>query len=274
MQQTFADLDGVRLRYVEGGRGEPVVLVHGYMVDLDYQWIVPGVFDRLVQDFHVFAYDNRGHGQSSKFESAADFGLELVRDLIRFIDHIGYERVHVIGYSMGAMIVARAAVDHPDRFCSVTLGGSVGRLPMTQAETTRYRHDAEQMLQGDVTKHILRLWPKNMPAPDREELSRLNRQMLAGKSQASLAAVRVSIADLSIDLSELCASKLPILAVVGTEDPYNADVRALGSMRQATKVVEIVGASHDSAPAEVQFVQEIVAFIAGHLGDCNSGECR
>lgn len=112
-----------------------MVLIHGYLVDLNYQWVSPGVFHRLALDFHVTAYGNRGHGQSSKFLRIADFGLEMMHDLVRFIDHLGFERVHVVSYSMGAMIVARSLVDHAARLRTVTLGGCADRLPMLTAIT-------------------------------------------------------------------------------------------------------------------------------------------
>lgn len=120
------------------------------------------------------------------------------------------------------------------------------------------------MQRGDVTRHILRLWPKNVEPPGPSELRQMSHEFLLGKSQEALSAVRVSIADLAIDLPQLAEVDLPILALIGTEDPYLSDVRALKAIRPATNIVEIAGASHDSAPAQPVFSQALVNFIKAH----------
>ena len=54
--------------------------------------------------------DCRGHGQSGKPTGAGDYGLEMVRDVVRLLDHPGIERTQVAGYSMGGAIVNQLLV--------------------------------------------------------------------------------------------------------------------------------------------------------------------
>ena len=72
----------------------------------------------------VIAYDNRGHGQSEKLYEPDRYGApEMAEDARRLLDHLGIERVDVLGYSMGARIAAFLAFAHPERVRSVIFGG-------------------------------------------------------------------------------------------------------------------------------------------------------
>ncbi len=101
---VFFDSDGVRIHYADRGRGEPVVLIHGFTGSYARHWESPDVIAALTQaGYRVIAMDCRGHRQSGKPTGASDYGLELVRDAGRLLDYLGIERAHVVGYSMGGV---------------------------------------------------------------------------------------------------------------------------------------------------------------------------
>ena len=75
---SYFDSAGVRIRYIDEGAGEPVVLVHGFTADLSLQWVGPGIVGDLKDDFRVIALDNRGHGRSDKPREPEQYGLEIV----------------------------------------------------------------------------------------------------------------------------------------------------------------------------------------------------
>lgn len=112
-EDRFFDSAGVRIRYVEEGRGEPVVLVHGYTSDIEGQWIETGVSPALSRHHRVIAFDARGHGKSGKPHDPRAYGPEMARDVVRLLDHLGIAKAHVVGYSMGAHIVAQLLTLHP-----------------------------------------------------------------------------------------------------------------------------------------------------------------
>ena len=60
-QDKFFDSNGVRIRYLDQGSGEPVLLIHGYTRSIDTNWIDTGVFENLARDHRVIAFDLRGH---------------------------------------------------------------------------------------------------------------------------------------------------------------------------------------------------------------------
>lgn len=74
----------------------------------------------VAQGFHVVRFDNRDVGLSTKFEGV-DYTLrDMADDVIRVVDAVEVERAHVMGLSMGGMIVQRVAIHHPDRLLSMT----------------------------------------------------------------------------------------------------------------------------------------------------------
>lgn len=114
----FADLPAGRIRYAERpGEGVALVLVHGFGGDLD-NWLFN--IDALAEGGPVYALDLPGHGQSVKSARPADLDL-LVDTVAGFLDHIGAEKAHLAGHSMGGLVAGALAAKHPDRVASVTL---------------------------------------------------------------------------------------------------------------------------------------------------------
>src|SRR5688572_13881467 len=105
-QDRFFDSGGVRIRYVERGAGVPVVLVHGFTANIERSWIETGVLPDLARDYRVIAFDLRGHGGSDKPHEPRAYE-EVGLDVIRLLDHLEISRAHVVGYSLGGIIVAK-----------------------------------------------------------------------------------------------------------------------------------------------------------------------
>jgi len=98
--------------------GLPLVLLHGFTGHRDD---FAGVRDALARDRRVLIPDVRGHGAASRppgvrydFESARE-------DLRAFLDAVGVERCHLLGHSMGGMLVLRFVLAYPDSVASLIL---------------------------------------------------------------------------------------------------------------------------------------------------------
>ena len=77
--------------------------------------------DRFVAEgYQVVRFDNRDTGLSSKLEDQSYGLVDMALDAVAVLDALGVERAHVLGCSMGGMIVQRLAIDHPDRLLSMT----------------------------------------------------------------------------------------------------------------------------------------------------------
>jgi pimeloyl-ACP methyl ester carboxylesterase len=122
-QSGSFDSNGVKIAYVTAGKGEPVILVHGLYSSAQMNWQAPGTFDLLAQHFQVIALDLRGHGKSDKPTGDADYGQPMVEDIVGLMDHLKIQKAHMVGYSLGGIIVTRLMIDHPERVRSGALGG-------------------------------------------------------------------------------------------------------------------------------------------------------
>lgn len=112
-------------RKPEHGAGEPVLLIHGFSSSYHVNWVAPGWIKVLTEaGYRAIAFDNRGHGRSTKSYDEADYQTQaMAEDGVALLDHLNIDRAHIFGYSMGARISAQLAILHPDRVATLTLGG-------------------------------------------------------------------------------------------------------------------------------------------------------
>ena len=101
---------------LHGNGPQRVVVLHGWMGD--YSVFRP-MFDFLDTETFTYAFvDYRGYGKSKEF--AGDYTMaEIAADALALADHLGWQKFHLIGHSMGGMAVQRIAVDAPERVQSV-----------------------------------------------------------------------------------------------------------------------------------------------------------
>src|SRR5690242_19215820 len=95
------DANGVKIWYSVQGKGEPVVLIHGWLSSAGINWELPGITALLAKSYQVISLDVRGHGRSDKPLDEDAYGPELVEDVVRLLDHLKIEQAHIVGYSMG-----------------------------------------------------------------------------------------------------------------------------------------------------------------------------
>lgn len=264
----FFSANGVRIRYIEAGRGDAVVLIHGFSSSLDGNWRQNGVFDALAREFHVVALDCRGHGKSDKPHDAASYGIEMVEDVARLLDHLGIRKAHIVGYSMGGAITGKFIATHPDRVLTAVFGGSSPRLGWTPQNERASNELAESLEQGKGLRPlILRLTPPNEPRPSDESIDERSRAAMAANDALALAAVQRGNRAQVVTPADVSALTMPLLAVVGSADPTKAGVDSFKRIKPELKVVVIDGATHSGArgaPGRPEFIAAIREFLAGH----------
>src|SRR5215813_8642401 len=102
----YAEFDGVKIHYIDRGKGEPIVLLHGGTSSLD-GWVRTGVVANLEKDFRVIAFDARGSGKSSKPHDPRAYGRQQALDVPRLLDALKLDRAHIVGFSLGSSTVAQ-----------------------------------------------------------------------------------------------------------------------------------------------------------------------
>jgi pimeloyl-ACP methyl ester carboxylesterase len=223
--ETF-DADGVKISYSIQGKGEPVVLIHGWFSSGWMNWTLPGTTALLARDYQVITLDVRGHGSSDKPTKEEAYGPELVEDVARLLDHLKIKKAHIVGYSMGGIITAKFLARHPDRALSGTLGG-MGWLK-----------------EGSV--------PQTIFSQIGKKDARATGAVVCGRSLAKLALTE----------EELKSIRVPVMVLIGDKDDLKKlYVEPLQKVRKDWAVVEIKDANHITCILKKPFRDEIAAWI-------------
>jgi len=266
-QDKFFDSNGVKIRYVDGGAGEPVVLIHGNGSTLE-SWVNSGVLPNLAKDYRVIALDARGHGKSGKPHDVKAYGPEMGLDVVRLLDHLAVQRAHIVGYSMGAHITAQLLTTHPERFLTATLGGAAGRFTWGKEELERSEQEAREREKECVSRsQIMRLAPTNGPKPTEDEIKRRSAACMADPNQDRFAQAALTRGqkDQMITPAQVAAVRVPTLGVVGTLDDYLRDFQELKKLRPDVKLVIVESATHGGdrgagrRPEFIAAVRELLA---------------
>ncbi|HEX2578450.1 MAG TPA: alpha/beta fold hydrolase [Aquihabitans sp.] len=257
-----ADLaNGISLEYERHGdaHGEPVLLVMGLGAQL-ILW-PPRFIERLTEaGYHVVAYDNRDVGMSSRVDAPAPTVTDLARSLVAprsasvpytlrdmaddaagLLDHLGIERAHVVGVSMGGMIAQELAIGHPHRVATLTSIMSntgarrTGKLhPALLPALLRSRRSGDTSIEAAIEVGRLIAGPHFDEAAVRDlEVLRMRRQGDPVVAQEGLARQTLAVTatrDRTADLRRVTA---PTLVVHGILDRL---VRPSGGMATARAV--------------------------------------
>jgi pimeloyl-ACP methyl ester carboxylesterase len=102
-----AVLGGVTLEYEASGEGEPVVFIHGSFIADAFR---PLLAEPSLRGHRLVAYHRRGYGGSSRLEGVVGVA-EQATDCLALLRHLGIERTHVVGHSLGGVIALQLALD-------------------------------------------------------------------------------------------------------------------------------------------------------------------
>jgi pimeloyl-ACP methyl ester carboxylesterase len=115
-EHGYADVNGLHMYYELHGSGTPLVLLHGGMMTIELNFT--GLIPDLSRHHLVVAAEMQGHGRTADIEREIT-PAALARDVVALLDHLGIDRAHVLGHSMGGAVTLELAVSHPDRVRSI-----------------------------------------------------------------------------------------------------------------------------------------------------------
>jgi pimeloyl-ACP methyl ester carboxylesterase len=260
---TF-DSGGVKIHYTIDGKGEPVILIHGYAASIAANWGAPGVIKGLADSYQVIAIDNRGHGQSDKPHDAAAYGPKMVDDVLHLMDHLKIKKAHIVGYSMGGFMTEALLIEHPNRVLTATLGGAGWNDPKDHSQADLLNQLADSLEQGKgIGPLIIALNPVGAPPPTPQAIEMTNKMFLSANDPLALAAVARGHMPQEPE-AKIRANKIPTLALIGEVDPLKAGVDQLKTMMPNLTVVVIPGANHLTAFANPLFLSSLRSFLAEH----------
>lgn len=115
--ERYAEVNGVRLHYLVGGTGSPVVLLHGY-AQTGYMW--RPLMQPLAKRHTVIVPDLRGAGGSAKPESGYD-KKNMAVDIHELTSSLGFDRVSIVGHDIGLMVAYAYTAQFPQAIERVVL---------------------------------------------------------------------------------------------------------------------------------------------------------
>lgn len=117
IEHRFAEVNGIRLHYLVAGKGEPVLLLHGY-AENSHMW--RPLMIQLARTHTVVAPDLRGFGQSSKPAGGYD-KKTMAQDVHALAVSLGYKRAQMVGHDIGLMVAYAYAAQYPTEVQRIVL---------------------------------------------------------------------------------------------------------------------------------------------------------
>lgn len=118
----FLTIEGVKLHYLERGKGRPLVLLHGNGSMIE-DWIVSGLFDRLAETHRVIAFDRPGFGHSERPRSRVWTPTAQAALIAGALEDLDAKQALVVGHSFGTLVGVALALNHPEAVSELALLG-------------------------------------------------------------------------------------------------------------------------------------------------------
>ncbi|WP_427182292.1 alpha/beta fold hydrolase [Paenibacillus sp. TC-CSREp1] len=254
--------DGTTICYAEQGKGEALVLLHGFCGSSSY-WdeVVP----ELARSYRCIVPDLRGHGKTDA--PVGSYTIEQMgNDVLQLLDELEVEKAVILGHSMGGYIALAIAQHHPEHLNAFGLIHSTAFPDSDEAKEKRLR--AVSTIQSEGIVNFVDGLVPGLFAPEHvESLSaHVNRVKEIGYKTAPQGAIGAALAmrERPDRRDVLSAAPMPVLLVAGEKDGLIPPERTFTSDKPHIVQATIAGAGHMSmyeAPEEL--IQVIKQFMAG-----------
>jgi pimeloyl-ACP methyl ester carboxylesterase len=243
--------DGFEIAFTDEGAGEPVLLIHGFASSAKVNWISTGWTSFLKESgYRAIAFDNRGHGQTSKSLREEDYAPgKMAGDAAALLHHLQVPRAHVMGYSMGARITAFLAMRSPELVRSLIFGGL-----------------GDGMFKGvgdwdPIAAALL----SDAPETIRDKRGAAFRAF-ADRTQSDRRALAACVARSRelISVEQLASIQIPALVAVGALDDVGGSAQGLAEALGNGEAFSIEGRDHMLAVGDRSFKKAVLEFLRRH----------
>lgn len=250
--------DGTSLFFDDQGDGTVVLLLHGFVGDVNIDWIRSGILDRVLDEgYRTIAYDARGHGLSDKPHDAAAYSDDaLERDASAVLDARGVDRCVVVGFSLGARTALRLAT-MDDRVQGVVALG-LGAQNLQEGAGSGEAGDPERAAAGAAIGDVLLGDADAVPdGPLRHyremaDAIHADREALAALMRAPRPGLPTFVDDVTV----------PVLLVTGRDDPVGDPVPLAASFADAQALT--TAGDHAGVKDQPDAHEAIVTFLQAH----------
>jgi len=239
----------VEIAYLDEGEGEPILLVHGFASTKNVNWVYPTWVSELKRSGRrVIAFDNRGHGESSKLYDAGDYEIAaMASDIAALMDHLNIERADMMGYSLGSRMTAVLARKQPQRIRSAIFGGiGIGLI-----EGGGPGENVAKALEADTLEDVTD--PVGRTFRAFADQTRSDRRALAACMRGSRRLMtREEAGEIAV----------PVLIAVGTTDEIAGSAEALGRIIPNSQVLNIPNRDHMRAVGDEIYKAGVREFLS------------
>lgn len=131
----------------------PIVFIHG--VGLNHEIWKPQVY--FFKDYTTLTYDLLGHGKTPLSKAKVNFD-DFYKQLLNLIDELEFKKIHLVGFSLGALIAREFASKHSERLCSLIIHGSIYKRTEEQKRVVISRWNVAKLNRPASKKAALRRW--------------------------------------------------------------------------------------------------------------------
>lgn len=238
----FNSFDGTKIYYEVKGNGEPVLLVHGFIVN-GQSWKRTKLYkDLLANGYKVIILDQRGNGFSDKPHDSTAYDNDAeAKDIMGLLKHLNIKKYSAIGYSRGSIIVARLLA--LDKNIKKAVLGGMG-TDFTNPQWPR-RIMFYHALIGDSV-------PELKAMVDNVKNQGLDQQVLAYLQRSQP----------STSKEVLGKVKQPVLVICGDKDSDNGSAKDLADLFKHS-TYKVTPGDHGGASRTKEFSVEIISFLKG-----------
>lgn len=236
---------GIRINYRTHGRGEPIVLIHGWASNGRHCEEL-GYAAGLASDFEVILPDLRGHGDSDTPGNGDFSDAAFASDVIAVLDNRGLASAHVFGYSLGGWVAFELLAAYPSRGRTAIIGGA-------------HPYDEDlSAIRGLTPQAIIDMFEAaNAP------LSEYTRKRLAASDPLVLTSM---IPDRVNQVHRFERLPLPCLMICGTTDWRFDDMRRFAEGKANCGFVALEGLDHLQAFLQPdRLLPPLRNFVRAHL---------
>lgn len=238
--KSFTSHDGVTIAFTDEGNGEPVLLLHGFIND-GSAWEKTVLKQQLLAaGYRVIVPDQRGNGRSAKPQNPEAYANDAeVKDLMALADHLQLDKYTALGYSRGAIVLAKL-LTQDDRIQRAIIGGM--GIDFTNPEWARRKLFAAAFNGQPTTE--------TQEAVDYAKSINADLRSLYLQQEYQPVTTPEALRTVSI----------PVLVIAGKEDKDNGDPGKLERLFPSGKLA-IVPGNHNDTYKSMVFAAAVMAFV-------------
>lgn len=236
----YTSFDSTKIYYEVSGKGKPVLLVHGFIVNSN-SWKNAAIYKDLLKDgYKVILLDMRGNGQSDKPHNEEAYAHDAeAKDITGLMTYLKIKKYSVVGYSRGSIITARLLL-RDKRIANAVIGGMGTQFTDPQWPRRLMFYHA---LIGDSVPEL-----KGMVKYVQQQ--RLDQLALAYLQKYQPSATK----------KELRSIRQPVLIIRGEKDMYNTSAPELAKIFPHSTYTTVPG-DHDHAASTAVFSEKVRNFF-------------